>query len=48
MKTIFLSIVIAFSFFTIHAQAPNPALIGYFHNWQDANAPYIQLDQVDA
>ena len=29
------------------AQAPSPALIGYFHNWQDANAPYIQLDQVD-
>ncbi len=29
------------------AQAPNPALVGYFHNWQDSNAPYIQLDQVD-
>ncbi len=26
-----------------HAQS----LIGYFHNWQDANAPYVQLDQVD-
>ena len=48
MKTFFLSVVIALSFFTLHAQAPNPALIGYFHNWQDANAPYIQLDQVDA
>jgi chitinase len=30
------------------SQIPNPVLIGYFHNWQDANAPYIQLDQVDA
>jgi chitinase len=30
-----------------YSQAPNPALVGYFHNWQDANAPYIQLDQVD-
>ena len=30
------------------AQAPNPALIGYFHNWQDFNAPYVQLDQVDS
>lgn len=30
------------------AQAPNPALIGYFHNWQDPNAPYIQLDQIDS
>ncbi|MFT5725508.1 MAG: chitinase [Bacteroidia bacterium] len=27
---------------------PNPALIGYFHNWNDASAPYIQLDQVDS
>jgi chitinase len=30
-----------------YSQAPNPALVGYFHNWHDANAPYIQLDQVD-
>lgn len=30
------------------AQAPNPALVGYFHNWNAANAPYIQLDQVDS
>lgn len=22
-------------------------LIGYWHNWNDANAPYIQLDQID-
>ncbi|HRG58327.1 MAG TPA: glycosyl hydrolase family 18 protein [Bacteroidia bacterium] len=29
-------------------QVPNPALIGYFHNWQDANAPYIQLDAIDS
>ena len=35
------------SFFS-KAQAPNPALIGYFHNWQDVSAPYIQLDQVDS
>ncbi len=33
-------------FFSI-AQAPNPSLTGYFHNWNDASAPYIQLDQVD-
>ena len=32
----------------IKAQAPDPALIGYFHNWQDVNVPYIQLDQVDS
>ena len=36
-----------FSFFS-NAQAPNPALIGYFHNWQDVNSPYVQLDQVDS
>ena len=24
-----------------------PALVGYWHNWSDANAPYIPLDQVD-
>ena len=29
-------------------QVPDPALIGYWHNWNDVNAPYIQLDQVDA
>lgn len=32
----------------VNAQIPNPVLIGYFHNWNDANAPYISLDQVDA
>jgi chitinase len=29
------------------AQLPNPALIGYFHNWNDQSAPYIPLDQID-
>ena len=29
------------------AQDPSPALIGYWHNWNDASAPYIQLDQID-
>lgn len=29
------------------AQLPTPALIGYWQNWNDANAPYIQLDQID-
>jgi hypothetical protein len=31
----------------LNAQIPNPALIGYFQNWQDSNSPYIQLDQID-
>ncbi|OYU95369.1 MAG: hypothetical protein CFE21_09470 [Bacteroidetes bacterium B1(2017)] len=30
------------------AQMPNPALVGYWHNWSDVNAPYIQLDSIDA
>ncbi len=29
------------------AQLPNPALIGYWHNWNDQNVPYIPLDAVD-
>ncbi len=29
------------------AQDPAPALIGYWHNWNDANAPYLSLDQID-
>ena len=29
---------------SLKAQMPNPALVGYWHNWNDANAPYIQLD----
>jgi len=29
------------------AQIPNPALIGYWHNWNDISAPYIQLDSID-
>ena len=28
-------------------RAQGPALIGYWHNWNDANAPYMLLDQVD-
>ncbi len=30
------------------AQVPNPALVGYWHNWNDANSPYIQLDLIDS
>lgn len=31
----------------IHAQVPTPALVGYWHNWNDANAPYIGLNNID-
>ncbi len=30
------------------AQTNSHELIGYLHNWQDTNAPYIPLDQVDS
>lgn len=33
---------------TASAQTPNPALVGYWQNWYSANAPYIQLDQIDS
>jgi chitinase len=47
VKYLFLLFIVLIPFF-IKAQAPNPALVGYFHNWQDAGAPYIQLDQIDS
>ena len=30
-----------------YSQMPSPALIGYWHNWNDVNAPYIQLNNID-
>lgn len=32
---------------TIHAQLPSPILVGYWHNWNDASAPYIPLNAID-
>lgn len=32
----------------LKSQTPKHNLIGYFHNWQVSNAPYVQLDEVDA
>ncbi|MCB0786802.1 MAG: hypothetical protein KDC02_21665, partial [Flavobacteriales bacterium] len=29
----------------VHAQGPD--LVGYWHNWNDGNAPYLELSQVD-
>ena len=29
----------------VHAQGPD--LVGYWHNWNDGNAPYLELAQVD-
>lgn len=32
----------------LFAQTPYPALVGYWHNWNDGSAPYIPLDQIDS
>lgn len=32
-------------FINVHAQGPD--LVGYWHNWNDGNAPYLELSQVD-
>ena len=29
------------------AQTPNPALVGYWQNWNDAACPRIQLTEID-
>lgn len=34
-------------FFVVYSQSNNNFLIGYWHNWNDLNAPYIPLDEVD-
>ncbi len=48
MKKLFTLIALTFVISMCKAQIPNPALIGYWHNWTDANAPYIQLDAIDS
>ncbi|PKP21853.1 MAG: hypothetical protein CVU04_00595 [Bacteroidetes bacterium HGW-Bacteroidetes-20] len=31
----------------LFAQTPSPALVGYWHNWNTTEAPYIQLNNID-
>ena len=49
MSTLYKTTLLLFIFirFAALAQIPNPALVGYWHNWNDVNAPYIQLDAID-
>ncbi len=47
-KPIILFISILLTTIFTRAQIPNPTLVGYWHNWNDVNAPYIQLDQIDS
>lgn len=32
----------------LYAQLSDPELIGYWHNWNDVNAPYLPLDSIDS
>lgn len=49
MKPFALLIISIFSFSnTLIAQTITPDLIGYWHNWNDPNAPSIPLNQVDS
>jgi chitinase len=43
--SLFLTLIV-FSF-QIQSQIPHPALVGYWQNWNDVNAPHIPIDQVD-
>ncbi len=47
MKIKYTIIALTFIITICKAQIPNPALIGYWHNWTDINAPYIPLDSID-
>ena len=49
MKPFALLIIAIFSFSnTLFAQTTSPDLIGYWHNWNDPNAPSIPVNQVDS
>ena len=43
-----LIVFIVFICISSSAQIPNPSLVGYWQNWNDPNAPYIPLDQIDS
>ena len=48
MKKIIALTVFSLIFYSISvSQVPNPALVGYWHNWNTSSAPYIQLNQID-
>jgi len=47
LRFCFYSLILMFHLTDALAQAPTPALIGYFQNWETQETPYIQLDAVD-
>lgn len=46
-KRVILFVLFITSVLIVRAQLPNPVLVGYWHNWNDVNAPYIALDAID-
>lgn len=40
-------LLVPFWLLTSHASSQQHDLIGYWHNWDDANAPYLELSDVD-
>ena len=47
MKQILLLLTL-FIYTSLIAQTTSPELIGYWHNWNDPNAPSIPLNQIDS
>lgn len=47
MRVLALLLILFLNVCVTVAQIPTPALVGYLHNWQDANAPYMSPQQAD-
>lgn len=48
IKNIFILLFLLLPGLVLRGQVPDPALIGYWHNWNDVNAPYIPLANIDS
>jgi chitinase len=42
------TLLLLFLFLSFFTYTQNPVLIGYWHNWNDNNSPYIALNQIDS
>lgn len=47
-KCILILVLNCLAVLNLKAQLPNPVLVGYWHNWNDVNAPYIPLNAIDS
>jgi len=48
LKSLIITTCFLSSFIILKAQTPNPALVGYWQNWNDPSAPYFDLDKTYA